>query len=226
MLELNKLYLGDCSDVLKNIDNKSIDLVVIDPPYKITQGKSGGAFGKDKRDYHGEISELTDGINNSILDELCRIMKKINIYIWCNKNQLGQFISFFESKGCFTELLTWHKTNPVPTCNEKYLSDTEYLLFFKEKGVKIYGTYATKKKFYVTQTNKSDKKLYNHPTIKPLEITQNIITNSSLPNDIVLDCYAGSGTSCVGARNLGRNFIGIEKDQAYYDIAINRLNNV
>ena len=124
------------------------------------------------------------------------------------------------------ELLTWHKTNPVPTCNNKYLSDTEYILFFRENGVKIYGTYETKRKYYITTTNKEDKKKYNHPTIKPLNIIENFIINSSQENDIVLDCFMGSGTTGVACKNLNRNFIGIEINEEYYNIAKDRIEGI
>ena len=122
------------------------------------------------------------------------------------------------------DLLTWHKTNPIPTINNTYANDTEYCIFARENGVKIHGNYYTKKKYYITSTNKEDKKKYKHPTIKPLEIIKNLIINSSQENDIVLDCFSGSGTTCVAAKELKRRFIGIEIDPEYYKISIDRLN--
>ena len=222
------LLEGDCLELIKYIPTNSVDLVVIDPPYEIETSSVNpnaktGAFGSTKRKYHVEILPLTDGIKNNILNELVRVMKKINIYIWCNKTQIRQYVNFFEDLGCSTELLTWHKTNPVPTCNNKYLSDTEYLLFFREKGVKIYGKYATKRKYYVTATNKADKEKYGHPTIKPLEIIQNLIINSSQEGDTVLDCFMGSGTTGVACKETNRKFIGIEKDSKYFEIAKRRI---
>jgi DNA modification methylase len=214
--------------LIKNIPDNTIDLIIIDPPYEKKGGgynRGGGAFGSQNRIYHSQLDdkELLKGITNDILDELCRVMKKVNIYIWCNKEQLRQYIDYFENKGCNTDLLTWHKTNPVPTCNNKYLSDTEYILFFREKGVKVYGTYTTKKKYYVTPTNKEDKKLYNHPTIKPLNIIENLIVNSSKENDVVLDCFMGSGTTAIGCIKNNRRYIGFEIDEDYYKIAQNRI---
>lgn len=219
------LINGDCLEVLKTIPDKSVDLVVIDPPYEFTND-GGGAFGVDKRSYHAQVKTLSDGITNQVLDELTRVMKKINIYIWCNKNQLRQYINYFEELGATTDLLTWHKTNPVPTCNNKYLSDTEYLLYFRKDGVKMYGTYATKKKYYVTSTNKEDKKLYQHPTIKPLEIIKNLIINSSNQGEVVLDCFMGSGTTGVACKELNRKFIGIEIDEKYFNIAKQRIEGI
>lgn len=225
-----KLYNEDCLVALKEIPDESIDLVIIDPPYDfMTKHKSNnytgaGAFGKLGRSYHSELENdnMIQGINEEILKELVRVMKKINIYIWCNKEQLIKYMSFFSDYNF--DLLTWHKTNPVPTCNNKYLSDTEYLLFFRENGVKIYGTYQTKKKYYVSPTNKEDKQKYNHPTIKPLNIIENLITNSSKENDVVLDCFMGSGTTGVACKNLNRDFIGMEIDEKYFKIAEERIN--
>lgn len=228
------LRQGDCLELLKDIPDKSIDLVVIDPPYDFMSkhysfGKTyagAGSFGTLSRTYHRELekSDIITGINENVLKELIRIMKKVNIYIWCSKEQIFKYMDFFKDYNM--DLLTWHKTNPVPTCSNKYLSDTEYILFFREKGVKIYGTYATKKKYYVTPTNKEDKKLYKHPTIKPLEIIENLIINSSQENDTILDCFMGIVTTGVACKNLNRNFIGIELEQKYFEIAKKRINNV
>jgi DNA modification methylase len=103
------------------------------------------------------------------------------------------------------------------------LTDTEYILFFREKGVKVYGTYETKKTYYVTPTNQKEKKLYGHPTIKPQEILKNLIVNSTTENGVVLDCFMGSGSTGVACVNTNRNFIGIEIDEGYFNIAKKRI---
>ncbi len=219
-----QLFNDDCMNVLSRLEDKSIDLVIIDPPYSITTGGSGGSFGTGKRSYHKSIQELSYGIKNCVLEELCRVMKKINIYIWCNKEQLKQYMDFFIEKGCKPELLTWHKTNPVPTCNNKYLSDTEYLLFFREKGVKLFGSYATKRKYYISPTNKKDKDKYGHPTIKPVSILKNLVINSSNEGDVVLDCFMGSGSTGVACLETNRRFIGVEIEKEYFSVANERIN--
>lgn len=223
-----ELLHGDCLRLLKTLPDKSVDLVVTDPPY-LKKGNGyycgGGAFGTTKRDYHKELDDkkLLDGCSVEILEQIKRVMKKINLYIWCSKDQLFQYMSFFSDYNM--DLLTWHKTNPTPTCNNKYLSDTEYLLFFRENGVKVYGTYETKRKFYVSATNKKDKELYQHPTIKPLDITENLILNSSMGGELVLDPFMGSGTTGVACKHLNRNFIGMELDFNYFMIASERIKN-
>ena len=146
------------------------------------------------------------------------------IYIWCSQKQIILLLDYFvKKKKCNWNLLCWHKTNPIPACGNKYLTDTEYCLFFREKGVKIYGEFKTKFTYYVTPLNVKDKKLYNHPTIKPLEIIQNLIINSSQENDIVLDPFLGSGTTAVASVKTNRQFIGFELDKVYFKTAYDRI---
>lgn len=169
---------------------------------------------------------MQDGFSESILDELCRVMKKINIYLFCSQKQIIPLLEYFVVKRkCNYNILTWHKSNPIPACGNKYITDTEYILFFREKGVKIYGCVDTKHTYYITPLNQKDKKLYNHPTVKPLNIVLNLIINSSNENDIILDPFMGSGTTGVACKELGRNFIGIEINKQYFNIATNRINN-
>lgn len=216
------LWNGDCLEVMKQIPDGSVDLVVTDPPYDVHAGKGGGCFGN--RQAYSEIEFMSKGFSETTLDELCRVMKKINIYLFCSQKQIIPLLNYFvEKKKCNWNLLTWHKTNPVPACGNKYLTDTEYILFFREKGVQINGEYKTKFTYYVTPLNTADKKLYGHPTIKPVEILQNLIVNSSSPGDVVLDPFMGSGSTGIACNNTGRNFIGIELDKGYFDTAKARI---
>lgn len=130
-------------------------------------------------------------------------------------------------KKCNFEILTWHKTNPIPKTNNVWLSDTEYCLFFREKNAhKLNDGFNLKHKYYISSTNKDDKEKYKHPTIKPLEMVENHILHATKEGDTVLDCFAGSGTTLVACRNTKRNYIGFELDETYYKIAKDRLNNV
>lgn len=134
---------------------------------------------------------------------------------------------FVGEKGCRFEILTWHKTNPIPTCNGKYLSDTEYCLMFRDGGkTRIGGDMATKNKYFLSPINVSDKSKFEHPTIKPLRFVENHIINSTNEGDIVFDPFLGSGTTAVAAQNLGRQYLGFEINPKYYKIAKNRLNNI
>ena len=220
-----KVIQGDCINLMNKLPDNSIDLVVTDPPYDVHAGKGGGAFGN--RSSFQEIDFMSNGFDKSILDELIRVMKKVNIYIFCSQKQIPLLINYFSVENkCNWNLLTWHKTNPVPACKNKYLSDTEFIFFAREKGVPILGEYKTKKTYYVTPLNTKEKKLYNHPTVKPQEILENLVINSSNENDIVLDPFMGSGSTGVAAVNNNRRFIGFELNDDYIETAKERIENV
>ena len=121
------------------------------------------------------------------------------------------------------DLLSWHKTNPTPACGNKYLSDTEYLVFARDPGVKLYGSYETKRKFWVTPANVKDKKAYGHPTVKPLDIIETLVMNSSREGDVVLDPFMGSGTTAAACIRTGRRYLGFEIRGDYYDVAMARI---
>ena len=221
MLKTNEIYNIDCMEGLKLIDDNSIDLVIIDPPYLLNINNVKNLSNMNR--YANDLLNLKDGFDLKVLDLLIQKMKKINIYIYCSKRQVKDLLNYFSNKNCNHEILTWHKQNPSPLINNNYLPDTEYILFFREKGVKLYGNYHTKRKYYISLTNKVDKQKYKHPTIKPLELIEYHIENSSKEGDLILDCFAGSGTTLVGAINKNSRYIGFEIDKNYYEIAKKRI---
>ena len=78
---------------------------------------------------------------------------------------------------------------------------------------------------YTSKVNKKDKSEFGHPTCKPVDLMEKFITNHSEEGFTILDPFMGSGSTGVAAKNLNRNFIGIELDQGYFDIAKNRIEN-
>lgn len=179
----------DCLEGMKQIDDKSIDCIITDPPY-LLENQGGGFWSKAAEGNHynargtrkgmDKLSDIKNGVSEKVLDELCRVMKKINIYLFCSQKQIPLYLDYFVTKHkCNWNLLTWHKTNPIPACGNKYLNDTEYILFFREKGVRLAGTYETKRTFYTSLRNQIDNVKYNHPTCKPINIVKSLIINSS-----------------------------------------------
>lgn len=222
-----QLIRGDCYEEIKKIPDNSVDLVITDPPYEI-KGIHNCKGVIEDRPYLFQMrdSNLGEGIDLVLLDELTRVLKNIYIYIWCNKEQIYDYMTYFvEEKGCNFEIMIWHKTNTPPFTNNHYLKDKEYCLLFWDKKCKVVGKYDTLKTVYTSGINIKDKKLYKHPTIKPLDIIENFIKNSTKEGDTVLDCFMGSGTTGVACRNLNRNFIGIEIDEEYYEIRKERIEN-
>jgi DNA modification methylase len=192
MMELDRIFNEDCLEGMKRIPDGMVDCIVTDPPYKL-ENQGGGFWSKNEdpaqnhynargtRKGMDRLGDIKDGITDEVLDEMCRVMKRINIYIFCSQKQIQQYLDYFVTRrGCNWNLLTWHKTNPIPACGNKYLNDTEYILFFREKGVKVYGSYDTKHTFYVSLRNQEDNVRYHHPTVKPLQIIRNFVLNSTV----------------------------------------------
>ena len=225
----------DCLTVLKMLPSNSIDLVITDPPYEVgTVG--GGSINKVKHMVNSMQSLTKAGIDKGydiveVGKELVRVMKNINLYIWCNKVQIPDYFNFYVNQlGCKFDILCWHKTNPLPAYHNKYLSDTEYCLYFRKGGycnpAETDKAYENAKTYYVAPLNAKDKKLWKHPTIKPLDFIEKLVKNSSKVGDVVLDCFMGSGTTGVACKNLERDFIGIEINPEYFEIAKQRIGEI
>lgn len=167
MLELNDIYLGDCYELIKQIPDKSIDLVYTDIPYLLERGGMGKSrLGQRMIKKRIELYDIMNGIDWKILDELCLKQKYIYMYIWCSIRQIGDLINYFNKLDCRLNLLVWCKTNPSPMTNDMWLPDLEYCLCFKGKGAPRYNDgYELKSKYFVSSANKHDKDLYEHPTI-------------------------------------------------------------
>ena len=134
-------------------------------------------------------------------------------------------MNYFNQFNVDMNILTWTKTNPIPFGSSIWLSDIEYCLhFYKEAGFNV--GWENKKKNYSTPINNKDKEIFKHPTIKPIEMVKRHLLNLTKENDIVLDCFCGSGTTCVAAKELGRKYIGIEINKEYCEIAKKRINGI
>lgn len=151
-------------------------------------------------------------------------MKKVNLFIWCSKLQIIDILNYWGTKeNVFFEILTWNKTNPTPATNNVWLPNIEYCLYFREQGVKLNDGYDLKSKWYISPINKADKDLYDHPTIKPLELVERHIAHTTQVGDLVLDAFIGSGTTAVASKSLERDYIGFEIDPTYHKIAVDRV---
>ena len=232
-IEPNNIYCGDCYELIKFLPDKSVDLVITDPPYEFGTGGADTGIFKDRKKnisqtYHQiHNTNLGKGIDLSILDEFVRVLKKINIYIWCNKEQIYDYLTYFvKERKCNWEMIIWAKDNPPPFLGGHYLKDKEYCLFFWEKGVKVQPNYETGKTVYLTNINTQDKAKFKHPTIKEISIIENLIKNSAGGGSIILDPFVGSGTTCLAAKHLGMSYIGFEINEQYYKIAQDRLQGI
>lgn len=221
-----RLYCGDCLELLAQVPTGSVDLIVTDPPYQIDSTKGGGGIGRKMKNTQDELAEkgIVSGFDGRILNEMMRVCKVPNIYLWCNAKQIPMYLDFFVKKHkCNFDILVWVKTNAVPAFSNKYLTDKEYCLYFRRGGYCKPTDYGHARTAWFQPINLKDKKMYNHPTIKPLNIIETLVANSSREGDMVLDPFMGSGTTGVACANLGRDFVGIELKEDYFRTAEQRI---
>lgn len=222
------LLNGDCVEMMRFLNDNSVDLVVTDPPYDIKNTKAGKShLQKSLNSYNDELTDaaITGGFDyDAVFEQLIRICKTGNFYFWCNKAQLPIYLKYFVIDRRYSfDLIKWVKTNPIPAYHNKYVSDTEYCIYIRKGGQCMPANSTDGSTLYQAPLNVKDKKLYNHPTIKPIDILQRLIRNSSRPGDTILDPFMGSGSTGVAAKLLGRDFIGIELDETYYNTALKRI---
>lgn len=224
-IKINTIYNIDCYEGIKLIPDKSIDCIYTDIPYLLNTEGGGGSYASVLNKKKEQVENFSKGVDYKIIDEFIRVMKKINCFIWCSQKQIYDIMNCFKKTECSCHILTWTKTNPTPLGATLWLNDIEYCLhFYKDAGFNIGSKY--KHKNYMEPINVIDKKYYLHPTIKPLEMVKNHLLNCTKENDIVLDCFLGSGTTAVACKELKRNYIGFEINKEYFDIATDRINGI
>lgn len=222
-----------CFDFLPTIKSKSIDLILIDPPYEVsrdTNFQSGEALGKDTDRFRismefGDWDKNFTGLD-VVIEECYRILRPggtiICFYDLWKITTLKEYIE----KAGFKQIrfIEWIKTNPVPINSKiNYLTNAREIAVSAVKSGKP------------TFNSSYDNGIYKYPichgkdrfheTQKPLALFEELIKKHSNENDIILDCFSGSGTTAVASYNTNRKFIGCEISDIYYQKSVNRINN-
>lgn len=233
---------GDCLELLKDVEDGSVDLILTDPPYNISKendnrdrSKLNSAIMRRKKSLNYDFGDWDNMERQEFLDftrewfELCT--KKLRdggtIVSFFNKEDISYFNWIGKDMDMRTRtIFTWHKTNPVPSFRKvNYLSACEFA-YIGSKGEKSwtfnFGNQKDMHNFYET-ANKSSYGVSDHPTEKPLDMFEHLLTVHSNKGDLVMDPFMGSGTTAIACKNLDRNFIGFEKNQHYFDIVSQRL---
>jgi site-specific DNA-methyltransferase (adenine-specific) len=222
----------DCLEEMDRLiaQDVKVDLIQIDPPYDVSVKNWGWSINTIKKFKNSTIQVANAGLDNgydfySFIKKAEKLQDKTNIYIWCNKKQIPMYMDYFVIKrNCLFDILIWNKKNAIPSYNNKYLTDNEYCLYFKKAwAYNKPQNYDDAKTVYLWLINHKDKKLWNHPTIKPLEFIEKTIRNSCPPWGVVFDPFMWSWTTGVACKNLGREFIGIELNETYFNIAKERI---
>jgi len=197
----NKIINDDCMNILKQLPDKCVDLVLTDPPYGINVSNNMGRRKGDKHSDYKKCDWDNEAPKREVFNEIIRVSK--NQIIW-GANHFINNIPFNSS--CW---LVWDKLFSedvsFASCELAYTSFTSVV-----------------KRYRLSSQQGIDR---FHPTQKPLKLFEMILRDYSNENDLVLDCFSGSGTTAVACHNLKRRFICIEKDYDYWKASVERLEN-
>ena len=235
---------GDCVEILKQFSDGIFHCCFTDPPYTLATGgakisECGGTndrkknkwIAKDGNQDNKDFIESGKIIKNipkfsDWLPELYRVMKDgSHAYIMINSRNLKDLQQAAEDVGFqFQNLLNWQKQNKTP--NKFYMQQVEYILMLRKGKERYINDMSAGNVFYIR--NPVGKKL--HPTEKPVQlvkdmIKQSIDLSSKFPQ-FVIDPFMGAGSAAVACKELGCEFVGIELEQKYCDIAQKRIQNV
>lgn len=220
---INTVICGDCLTVMQDIPDKSIDLVLTDPPYDIVINKRGYGTGFYKKTNHLANIDESFGSNfkpESFL-EAVKNKSKNGLLVWHSQRLIHRYLNFAEENNFKWDLMFWHKANSCPNHFGHLMVDTEYCIRMYRGGAVFNNEYDYNnyKKYWIENVQPNN----GHPTPKPIDMIKNQIQIFSKPNDLICDPFLGSGTTAVAAKELGRRFIGIEISQKYVDICNKRL---
>ena len=222
-----EIRLGDVLKELSLVEDSFFDMAVIDPPY-ILNKTTGGISKTGLVDrWQGNIkgSDRKASIINEIKFEewLPIVYQKLkedsHCYIWTNDKNLADLQKEAEKVGFrLHNILIWKKSNCTP--NRWYMKNCEFILFLYKGKAKVINNKGTSHFFEYKNKNGRDKL---HPTEKPVDLIKELILNSSNENDLVLDCFMGSGSTGVACIETNRKFFGIEIEEEYFKIAEKRM---
>lgn len=226
-----KIYNDDSYKKIDELIEEGIkvDHIITDPPYNISKEnnfstmknpRSGVDFGEWDR---GDFDLL------SWIPKYLRILNKDgSIIIFCSYRYISHIIDILENNGVLVkDIIVWQKSNPMPrNISRRYVQDMEFAIWGVKKGAKWVFNKSEDKPyersiFYSPLV--SGKEKLGHPTQKSLKIMKEIIEIHTNENQIILDPFMGSGTTGKAAIDMGRKFIGIEKEREYFEICEKRL---
>jgi site-specific DNA-methyltransferase (adenine-specific)/modification methylase len=248
--ELNKIYQGDCVELLKKIPDASVDLIFADPPYNLQL--NGELYRPDQSkvdpvDDEWDKFETFEHYDKFTLQWLyeCKRVLKDSGSIWV----IGTYHNIFRVGAIMQNLgfwilndIIWIKNNPMPNFKGTRFNNAHETLIWATKSKKSKYTFhyhsmkvmnddlQMRSDWYIPICQGNERIKINgqkaHSTQKPEELLYRIILSTSNPDDIVLDPFSGSGTTAAVAKKLGRNFIAFEKEDSYIKVANERLEKV
>jgi DNA modification methylase len=204
---------ADCLSILPQLPAESVDLLLTDPPYGMRYRSRTGS--------RPIVGDADLSWFRAFIREAYRVLRpNTHAYIFCNEHGLATFRAEMAAAGFKVKrLLVWVKDqHTAGDLGGDYANRTEYLLFGHKGRRLLKGHRDTN----VLSFKRAGRKR-EHPTEKPEDMLRYLIAKSSAPGELVLDPFAGSGTTCKAAKDLGRRYLGIEIDPKYGEIARRRV---
>jgi len=227
---LTRLYWQDNRDMIKTVPDKSIDLILTDPPYNIAKYSSGNITLPNRTPINNDISQwdLEEVDPLDYVEEFKRILKPNgNIFIFTSYNSIGKWHSAFDHKFDTAQYMVWHKTNPTPNIYKtSFLKSCELIICFWNKGhVWNFSTQDKMHNFIETPICSAPERLKNpkHPAQKPVKLLQSIIELASNKGAVVFDPFMGVASTGIAALKTGRIFYGCELQEDYYRAGVERI---
>ena len=224
------LMNGDCFELMRNIPDKSVDLILTDPPYNLAGYSTGNMNFSWRTEINNDLADWDKKIlkPEMLLPDFKRILKSTgNIFIFCSYNLLGEYHRIFDPVFDTFQFMVWHKTNPTPNIRKSsFLNSCELIVCCWNKGhTWNFSKQNQMHNFFESPICMGKERLKNpkHPTQKPIKILEHIIKIASNKGDTVCDVFSGVGSTGVAAVNLKRNFIGIEYDYDYFHAGQKRI---
>ena len=221
------LLKGDCLELLKTLENESIDALITDPPYNIARDNNFTSMGRAGIDF----GDWDKGFNliSWLPIAIEKLKKGGNIIIFTSWKNTTPIIKELEKINCEAkDMIRVEKSNPMPRNRDRrFVTDYEIAIWAVKKGAKwTFNRFDEKYERPLIETSvtpKSQKIDKGHPTQKPLYAMEWLIERLTNDGDVVLDPFMGSGTTGVACQNLNRDFIGCELSDEYFEMAQKRL---
>ena len=218
------LIHGDCLEEMRKLadDGVKVDMICTDPPYLMNY-KTGRR--KDKT--HDFCKPIANDTNFELIKDIMPLLFELlnlggAIYMFCNANHIDYFKQQIEQHFVLKNILIWVKNNwSAGDLKGAYAKQTEFILYAVKGRHILNGARDTDTLYY----NRVVGNMQLHQNQKPVDLCKYLINKSSNENDTVLDCFMGSGSTGVACLQTNRNFIGIELEEKYYNIAKKRCSN-
>lgn len=214
-MKFHRIFNEDCLEGLQKLSDKSVDLICTDPPYCVgtTSNGSKGSW---------LDNNLIKPFFDSLFKQWQRVLKdESEIYINTDWRTYPFLYPILQKYFTIRNLIVWDCE--FPRAGNHYRFSHEFVIYATNTPKRRYFSASERDVWRILQKIPKAENMKLHKVQKPIELVEKMILNSSLPEDTVLDCFMGSGTTAVAALNLNRSFIGFEIDEKYFEIARNRI---